>query len=393
MRVSSVGDLRFPVQQIDHDSWVTATLNNAACDFLAGHKTEVGRFLLGRKEPLFKEFLSKLYSWSPEELKEYVEEHKRNSILFLVLMMTGACNADCTICFTDRKKKAGELEIAERNKLIREAASLGAKYIYVPGEGEPTIDGGFWDMLEACKENGVQAVVFTNGILLSDEQSCRRYWNMSIAEAIEKLRGYPVSFYFKLWSMDPGKLGTMMQIDAAKYHFQHYNGYYLPAGLIALLEGFPVQRVGLEIVFEKRNQEEVLEKILPFANEHGLSRIMELVQHNGRTLGEGRFDPDPELVEIVRPQLSFTSCTMATCKVVVTSRGMLSPRIAVLEHQIPGEPVNVRSGPLYDLIHKTDYLVNTRYLVSRCLCEEIPQELAGKSSLNVKVPLTNLNPY
>jgi len=76
---------------------------------------------------------------------------------------------------------------------------------------------------------------------------------------------------------------------------------------------------------------------------------------------------------------------MATCKAVVTSRGYLSPRIAVLEHQIPGTPADVRDAPLYELLHQTTPIVERRYEVHRCLCETIPLELAGPSAGGIRM--------
>lgn len=85
----------------------------------------------------------------------------------------------------------------------------------------------------------------------------------------------------------------------------------------------------------------------------------------------------------MEPLLSPTSCSAATCKAVVTSRGYISPRIAVLENQIPGEPVDIRGRELFDVLHRTSYVVERRYTLS-CLCEEIPLAIAGtKNSITV----------
>ena len=367
-------DHRFPIQQIALDRWERATRVNAAADWMHGGRSAVEDFFRPRAE--FAPFARQLSSWSSEQLSDYVEAHRGESVGFLVLMMTGQCNADCTICFTDRRKKAGELSPEERIDLLRQAKRLGAQFVYVPGEGEPTIDGGFWSFLEVCREVDLPAIVFTNGLLLSDDDVCQRYWGMDTAAAVRKLADYPVSFYVKHWSTDPTLVGDMMQIDASRYHFTEFDGVPVHAGLHALLTSFPRERLGLEIVVERRNADEVVRTLVPFAEKHGLARIVEMIQHNGRVFGDGAYDPTDEQAEAAQPLLSPTSCHLATCKAVVTSRGYLSPRIAILENQLPPERQNVRNQDLFTLLHTTDYIVSRRYVLS-CLCEQVPLELAG----------------
>lgn len=384
-------DPRFAVQRIEHDAWVRTTAANAAADYLAGFRGVVRDFLGQRAEPEFRALGESLAGWSRAQAAAYAAEQRGHSLLFLVLMMTGACNADCGICFTDRRKKAGELDPASRRRLLAEARALGARYVYVPGEGEPTIDAGFWDFLEACRENGLQAVVFTNGIVLSDPASCRRYWGTTPEAAAARLAEYPVSFYVKYWSTDRAKTAALMGISPERTRFTERDGTPLPAALDLLMDALPRERVGIEVVVERRNVDEVRAEIVPFAQAHGLARIVEMLQHNGRIQGNGEYDVDPADARAAAPLLSVTSCAMATAKAVVTSRGWLSPRIAVLEHQLPPGPAHVRDGSLYELLHATDYLVERRYDINRCLCEVIPQELAGAAS-TVRVGLSSVPP-
>ena len=386
-------DNRFLVQRLDRDAWMDATAVNVVADYLAGYRDVAERFLASRDEPEFKRLERQIAAGPRNRLEEYVTAGKHKSLFMLVMMLTGACNADCTICFTDRRRKAFELGIEERDRVLRQARDLGARFVYVPGEGEPTIDPGFWDFLETCRELNLEAVIFTNGILLSDAVSCQRYWGVDPDSAVRRLLGYPVSLYFKYWSMRPELVGEMMNIAPELYHYTDFKGTPLAAGLLRLISEFPRERIGIEVVVERRNATEAVEQIIPFAEKYGLARIVELAQHNGRLFNRGSFDPSPKQIERARPFLSPTSCSMATCKAVVTSRGFLSPRIAVLEHQIPGEPVHVGKGKLFKLLHHTDYLVERRYDVVNCLCEKIPLELAqvhGRSS--EFVPVANIVP-
>jgi hypothetical protein len=383
----SVPDHRFARQHISHGDWVTATAANAAADHLAGYESEVDGFLAGRPEAEFVLLRRRLAEWPRARLREHVAQTKDQSLAFLVMMLTGACNADCPICFTDRKRKVGELTFGERDVILRQARALGARYVYVPGEGEPTIDAGFWDFLETCKEIGLEAIVFTNGLLFGDARACRARWGCEPAEAVARLARYPVSFYVKFWTTDAARAAAMLGIRRAACPYEEFAGTPVPAGFARLLRDFPRERLGIEVVVERRNADEVVDDVVPFAERHGLARIVEMIQHNGRVLGNSAYDPPPSQVGRVAGLLSPTSCTMATCKAVVTSRGLLSPRIAVLEHQIPGDPVDVRGADLYELLHHTSYIVERRYEISRCLCETLPAGLAP-----CKLPAASLAP-
>jgi hypothetical protein len=389
--IVATNDARFEVQQIAQDEWTAAVAANAAADLRAGFGDVVLPFLRTRTEPLLRDLASRLGDWTPADLDDYVEESRPHGLVMFVMMLTGACNADCQICFTDRRAKPGELDAETRNRVLREARALGARFVYVPGEGEPTLDASLWSMLDTCREVGLHAILFTNGIVFSDPQSCQRYLGTDIATAIARLAEYPVSLYHKLWSFDPSLVQDMMQIPRDRYRYTRVNGYEVPDGLMRLLDRLPRERVGIEVVAERRNADEVARDIVPFAEAHGLSRIVELVQHNGRTLGDGSYDPTAEQIARITPLLSPTSCALAPCKAVVTSRGYLSPRIAILEHQIPGRPAHVGTGPLFDLLRQ-EYLVRHRYQIHACLCETIPQSCATRSGncTTVTAPIFNV---
>lgn len=371
---STKRDRRFLCQQIDDDAWVRATRANVIADFRSGYREPVDAFLAGR--PQFQSLSSKLHEANHADLERMSAETRHESLHFLVLMLTGACNADCEICFTDRRRRRDELEASERARVLEEAAELGASYVYVPGEGEPTIDPGFFDFLESCRKNEIHAVVFTNGLIFSDPETADRYWGLSPDAAVARMIEYPVSFYHKFWSTSPELVGRMMRIPARSYHYTYVDGVSVPAGLARLMDRLPRERVGVEVVVERRNAYEVVDRMSPFIDDHGLAAIVEMIQHNGRVFGRETFDPTPAQERAVTPLLSPTSCAMATCKAVVTVRGFLSPRIAILEEQLPSPSSNVREGSLYDLLHETDYVVTRRYQLD-CLCESLPVEWAG----------------
>jgi hypothetical protein len=385
-------DARFAVQQIDHGSWKRATAANLATDYYFGHKDVVEQFLASPAGLEFAGLRKDLSSWSAEELSSFVEREKKRSLLFLVMMLTGACNADCEICFTDRRAKRGETTPDDRTEILRQARALGARFVYVPGEGEPTIDKGFWAFLEACRESRLEAVVFTNGMVLSSDEQCQKYWKMSVDEAVARLVEYPVNFYVKWWTTKPSLAHEMLRVQAKQLPYTKCEGIEMPVALATLFENFPRHRLGIETVFESRNAGDVEEEILPFSQQYGLARILEMLQHNGRMLGDGRFDPGADASERIAPYLSVTSCSMASVKAVVTSRGYLSPRIAVLENQIPGEPCRVSGRDLFSSLHETKYVVDRRYDLATCLCETMAAALAPEMKNTVQTPMANVPP-
>ncbi len=387
---TAAADHRFDIQKVDQATWLRAAAANATIDYRFGHRDTVERFLASSSAFALSGLADALRGSSLADLEILAEEARGRSLLFLALMLSGACNADCEICFTDRRKKSGETTPAERASLLAQAKALGCRYIYVPGEGEPTIDKGFWDLLEQCAIHDLHAVVFTNGLVFTNDEACRKAWGMTPERAIERLRQYPLSLYYKMWTTRPEFASQMLRLPKERLGYVQHAGIMAPAGLARLLDAWPRERLGLEIVVERRNADEVVEIIAPFATAHGLASIVELIQHNGRVLGDGRFDPTPQQLAHVEPLLSVTSCSMAVCKAVVTARGLLSPRIAVLESQIPGRPARV-GDDLFARLHDTDYIVERRYQVTRCLCENMPAALAPSRPTPVRVAASNIS--
>ncbi|MDH2429189.1 hypothetical protein [Sphaerisporangium sp. TRM90804] len=352
-----------------------ATAGNIAADYANGFQDVVSGFLSGR--PSWRAYHDSLRNASQPELEELAASRRSESLAFLVLMLTGVCNADCGICFTDRKRKPNELTVPERDDLLAQAAALGAQYVYVPGEGEPTLDKGWWNFLETCGELDLPAVVFTNGMIFGDEDLCRRTWGMTPLEAAKKIADYPVYLYSKYWTPDSRLSARLLNVQERRQPYGQVDGVPVPLGLQTLMEYVPRDRVGIEVCVERRNADDVIQTIVPFAERHGLATLVEMMQHNGRTFQDPSYDMTDLQADAVAPLLSPTSCTLGTCKAVVTVQGYLSPRIAVLENQLPQDRRRVVGADFYRLLHETPYIVERRYNLA-CLCETIPAELAGE---------------
>lgn len=74
--------------------------------------------------------------------------------------MTEACPHDCFHCFTFKKKRT--LTLPDIKRVIDEIAVMGARAIDFLGEGEPTIDPWFFDIIEYTISKCVIPIVFTD---------------------------------------------------------------------------------------------------------------------------------------------------------------------------------------------------------------------------------------
>jgi MoaA/NifB/PqqE/SkfB family radical SAM enzyme len=74
--------------------------------------------------------------------------------------MTGECRHRCFHCFTERGKKT--LTLPEIKRVIDEIADLGARSIDFLGEGEPTLDDDYFEILRYTSSKGVIPIVFTD---------------------------------------------------------------------------------------------------------------------------------------------------------------------------------------------------------------------------------------
>jgi len=74
--------------------------------------------------------------------------------------MTGECRHRCFHCFTERRKKT--LTLPEIKRVIDEIADMGARAIDFLGEGEPTLDHDYFEILAHTSAKGVIPIVFTD---------------------------------------------------------------------------------------------------------------------------------------------------------------------------------------------------------------------------------------
>src|SRR3989338_6131943 len=133
---------------------------------------------------------------------DYLEAQKEGKLVKLLIELSNVCNLSCPGCFTKRadeswtergkRRLPNEMSFDEQAALLREAARLGTRAVDIVGAGEPMLDARFTDIVDVINGLGMQAVVFTHGAQTALRDTA-------------KWKERDISFFLKLWSLDPKK--------------------------------------------------------------------------------------------------------------------------------------------------------------------------------------------
>ncbi len=92
---------------------------------------------------------------------------------YAVLEITNRCNLRCPHCgSTSGEARAGELTLAELRALVRELRSLGCEEVTVLG-GEALLRPDWLEIARAVRDEGLDLVLITNGLLLRRDYQLR----------------------------------------------------------------------------------------------------------------------------------------------------------------------------------------------------------------------------
>jgi len=369
-----------------------AIQNTMTIDYAFGHREIVRQFAENHRRFIGHfDWLAKL---SSSQLKQALQTAKPNSLLMTMIMLTGECNANCEICYTDRRKKANELSFEEIRSIIDRTKALGSKTVYIAGEGEPTLDSSFFKVVEYVKAIGSRMLVFTNGTLLSNDQLAKERWGMSSEEIVLRLADAPVWIYHKFWSTHPELVDRLMRLPTT-INYEYVNWplndgrvIFIPKGLFLLLKHLPRERVGIEVVIERRNANEVADRIVPFIMQTGVKSYLEPIIHSGKNFNVHSYDPTEEQLALLRPYLVRQGCTRVAYKFAVHNNGDATPGISILPNHLRLQEnythLNIRGEngvkDIFMLRHTHPFLVQNRYRIDGCLCEMFNLEMAKKFS-------------
>ena len=120
------------------------------------------------------------------------------------------CNLSCKYCFieTDEREqdclhnvRAEKLSVVQLKNVFRDARTLGCQSAKLVGDQEATIEKAFLEFVRYVSDDlKMWLVIFTNGLVLADDEVCKRVHGVSSAEMIDVLRGLRVSLMLKFHS-------------------------------------------------------------------------------------------------------------------------------------------------------------------------------------------------
>jgi MoaA/NifB/PqqE/SkfB family radical SAM enzyme len=172
--------------------------------------------------------------------------------------MTEACPYDCFHCFTDKNKQT--LTLQEIKSVIDQLEKAKTYSIDFTGEGEPTIDRHFFDILEYTASKGIQFVVFTDAATkLRDEKFVKRLYDTG-ASAAPKCDSL-FNAEYQNWVVGDKKGTYFKQRNEAIKHL-------IDAGFNEVQED-GTTRLGFNMVVTKKNIHEI-EKTLRYCRDNNL---------------------------------------------------------------------------------------------------------------------------
>lgn len=191
--------------------------------------------------------------------------------------MTGACPHDCFHCFTNKDKKT--LSLREIKRVIDELAEHKTHAIDYLGEGEPTIDKDFFEIVEYTSAKGIRPVIFTDAAT-----------KMRDGDFVKRVHDSGASVCPKCDSLFDADYQNWVVGDKTSRYFCQRNEAV--ENLIA--QGFnKVQedgttRLGFDMVVSSRNIGEV-ERTLKYCRENNLWVVFSFYLPAGRS-GSEEFD-------------------------------------------------------------------------------------------------------
>ncbi len=208
------------------------------------------------------------------------EEHFRNSNFLPVVdfrAMTPTCPHDCFHCFTDKLKKT--LSLDEIKRVIDQLAEMKTIAIDFLGEGEPTMDKDFFEIIEYASKKGIQPIVFTDATTkLRDIEFVRR---------IQKSGASVIPKCDSLWDEE---YQNWVVGDKTGRFFDYRN----EAIQLLIKEGFNkiaedgTTRLGFDMVVSRKNMHEV-EKTLKYCRNNNIWVVFAFYLPSGRS-GMQEFD-------------------------------------------------------------------------------------------------------
>lgn len=207
--------------------------------------------------------------------------------------MTSACYHDCFHCFTDKEGKT--LSLDEIKSVIDQLAEMNTHAIDYLGEGEPTLDKDFFEIIEYTSAKGIQPVIFTDAATkMRDKSFVKRVFD-SGATVLPKCDSL----------FNPEYQNWVVRDKTGKFFDQRNEALEL-----LIDQGFNktkedgTTRLGFDMVVSSRNFHEV-ERTQRYCRENNLWVVFAFYLPTGRS-GRDDFDKSLMLDETQKKQLRDT---------------------------------------------------------------------------------------
>ena len=196
--------------------------------------------------------------------------------------MKGNCPHNCFHCFTEKRFRT--LTLPQIKRVIDEAAKIGTRGINFLGEGEPTIDPDFFEIIEYTFGEGIIPVVFTEAAA-----------KMQVFNFVHRVKRSGASVCPKCDSLFNPSYQNMVVGDKSGKYFGERNlvlAFLVNEGFNAI-KADGTTRLGFDMVVSKYNFDEV-ESTLRYCRERNIWIVFTFFLPAGKS-GAAGFDRSVEL--------------------------------------------------------------------------------------------------
>ncbi|MBS3907691.1 MAG: radical SAM protein [Syntrophaceae bacterium] len=291
------------------------------------------------------------YSVSLEQGRQARDSQK---LLNIRLETSLRCNMNCIYCCWATGEKQGvENSYSDLERVISQAADLGATSVVVVGGGEPTIYPNFRNLLIHMRASGMRPVVITNGLVIDEDWA--NFFSGQRCSIIMKRDAMSFDLQDKLCALP----GTAERMDKALQNL-------MAAGLNDSKDP-DWTSLGVAMVCSKVNMSEIPE-VWRFARKNHIYPCLELLNPKGRAktrLNEFALS-GKESVELMNrlrtvdeefgnrpedwPELKDTKCLQHLHSFYVDVYGWVSPC-----GPVRSKNQNIREKDLYEIYHSDEF--------------------------------------
>lgn len=235
--------------------------------------------------------------WHMLKVHKVMDLQERIMPIYIDAGIAKKCCAKCVYCYGKNQNLSGEM--IDPNILVArcaEAPAIGIKGIGFVGDGEPTMNPGMYDALDAGNGNGLDMAISTNGILVNTEDKVRKIlrncvWMRFNLSAVGGER-YKAIHGVDCWRTVESNI--LMMAD-----YKHKYGYNCD--------------VGLQAVFVPGMMNEDVVKLAEFAVSSGVDYLVVKqcsLPDGNKAVGEISFDPaeydNPKTIQALKDAESLS---------------------------------------------------------------------------------------